>query len=188
MGVVHHEAMERDWKRLGKALAEAREAARLTQVQVADRLGVSRTPIQAIERGHTKGKPFTRISGTMRGYARLVGWVDGSIETVLAGGEPTVQAPADPQPQARSAPDEMSGLPLAILDQLRGGGPLIDATVIPLPSTRSDAHMTIVVRGEPDASPEEIRDALLAWRKAQRHLQNLADEELDEGTEVANGA
>lgn len=188
MEVVHHVAMERDWKRLGRAFAEAREAAQLSQVQVAERLGVSRTPVQSIERGHIKGKSFTRISGTMRGYARLVGWTDDSIETVLAGGEPTVEPPVSSQPHATGTADDMAGLPLAILDQLKSDGPLIDATVIPLPSTRSDVHMTIVVRGEPDASPEEIRDALIAWRKTQRHLQNLADEDLDEGTEVANGA
>lgn len=188
MEVVHHVGMERDWKRLGQAFAMAREAAHLTQVQVAERLGVTRTPIQAIERGHTKGKPFTRISGTMRSYARLVGWSDGSIETILDGGDPTIPEPAPAGRPRNDGPDARNGLPLAIIDQLKGEGPLIDATVIPLPSASADVHMTIVVRGEPDASPEEIRDALIAWRKTQRHLQNLADDDLDEVTEVANEA
>lgn len=186
--MVHHVGMERDWKRLGQAFAMAREAAQLTQVQVAEHLGVTRTPIQAIERGHTKGKPFTRISGTMRSYARLVGWDDGSIETILDGGDPTVHEPAPAGHPHSDEPDSRSGLPLAILDQLKGDGPLIDATVIPLPSGGADVHMTIVVRGEPDASPEEIRAALIAWRKTQRHLQNLADEDLEEATEVASEA
>lgn len=185
MEVVHHEGMQRDWKRLGQAFATARRAAQLTQVQVADQLSVTRTPIQAIERGHIQGKPFTRVSGTMRGYARLLGWTDDSIDAVLAGGEPATLKKSEAAP---GGPAEMSDLPLAILDQLKGDGPLLDATVIPLPTTRSDVHMTIVVRGEPDASPEEIRNALLAWRRTQRHLQDLADGDLGEGAEVANEA
>jgi DNA-binding XRE family transcriptional regulator len=43
--------MERDWERLGRAFAKARTAAGLTQEQAAEQLHVSRTPVQAIERG-----------------------------------------------------------------------------------------------------------------------------------------
>ncbi|WP_328860925.1 helix-turn-helix transcriptional regulator [Streptomyces sp. NBC_00306] len=163
---------ERDWERLGRSFAKAREAADLTQVDVAERIGVTRTPIQAIERG----RAFKKVTGTMRSYARVLCWTDDSIDRVLAGGEPAPAAAAGEDGDATSRPVSVPGLPLAILDQLQGEGQLIDATVIPLPS-RAGASMTIVVRGEPDASPEEIRDALLAWRKARRHLQDLGDED-----------
>lgn len=168
MTVVHHVGMERDWARLGKAFAAAREAAALTQTEVAERIGVTRTPIQAIERGTA----FKKVTGTMRSYARVVGWTAGSIEQVLAGGDPAYEEASASAPQREA----LSSLPLAILDQLKGDGPLIDATVISLPSAKADVHMTIVVRGEPNATPEEIRDALLAWRRTQRRLQNLDDE------------
>lgn len=168
MKVVHHEGMERDWARLGSAFADARETAGFTQTEVAERIGVTRTPIQAIERGTA----FKKVTGTMRSYARVVGWTSDSIEKVLAGGAPAYEEVSGSVPHREA----LASLPLAILDQLKSDGPLIDATVISLPSAKADVHMTIVVRGEPNATPEEIRDALLAWRRTQKHLQNLDDE------------
>lgn len=82
--VRHDRGMQPDWKRLGWEFARAREAADLTQVEAAERIGVSRPTIQSIERGG----PFKRITSTMRTYAQLVGWAEGSIEAVLAGGSP----------------------------------------------------------------------------------------------------
>lgn len=172
MAVVHHEAMERDWARLGKAFAAAREAAGLTQTEVAERIGVTRTPIQAIERGTA----FKKVTGTMRSYARVLNWTPESIQTVLGGGNPALtRTAAAPATAGQSA--ALASLPLAILDQLKSEGPLIDATVISLPSAKADVHMTIVVRGEPNATPEEIRDALLAWRRTQRRLQDMDDDQ-----------
>lgn len=169
--------MERDWARLGRAFAEAREAAGLKQTEVAERIGVTRTPIQTIERGGVKGKPLKKISPTMRSYARILQWTDDSIEKTLGGGSPDVKTGETAVASAPSGDaNPFANLPLAIVDQLQNGGPLIEAKVIALPSTRSDVHLTIVVQGEPGASAEEIRDALFAWRKAQRHLQNLGDE------------
>lgn len=160
-------AMEQKWFRLGRALADARKAAGLTQVEVASAIGASRQPIQAIERG----RGFEKITGTMRSYARLVGWPEGSIEAVLAGGEP-IQPSAAPEAPAQQAPD---GLPLSILEEI-GEGRLIGVDVFELPG--SNARMTVVVRA-PDASPEEIKRDLLAWRRARRHLQGFGDADDD---------
>jgi transcriptional regulator with XRE-family HTH domain len=168
--------MERDWARLGRALAKAREAADLIQREVAARIGVSKTPIQAIERG----TGFKTITGTVREYARLVGWAEGSVEAVLAGGEPTLVSEGfDRRPRLQE-------LPLSVVDQLQGEGPLIAATVMSLPPKTAGASMTIVVQQVPDASPEQIRDALDAWRKTQHWLQNLHDG--DEEAPSANEA
>lgn len=153
--------MERKWLVLGRALRAGRKRAGLTQVDVARAIGVSRTPIQAIERGEEFGRP----TGTMRSYARLVGWTDDSIEAVLEGGDPTYRSDtAQPQPAE-------SGLPVSILEEIAEGR-LIDTAVIELPG--SNARMTVVVRA-PDASPEEIKRDLLAWRRARRHLQGIGD-------------
>jgi len=156
--------MEREWRHLGRELAAARKRLGRTQVDVADALGVSRTPIQAIERGG----PFDKITGTIREYARLVGWADGSIEAVLAGDSPKT-APPEP-PDAVLAGD----LPLRIVEEI-GEGQLLDTDVIELPG--SGARMTVVVRGAPNATPAEIKRDLLAWRRAQRHLQELGEDE-----------
>lgn len=166
--------MSTDWERLGRRLAQAREALDLTQVEVAERIGVSRTPIQSIERGDPRAKP----TGTMRGYARVVGWRDGSLEAVLAGEEPTLEA--DARPVSAPAVDD---LPLRIVEELREG-PLLDTTVLDLSDLGSDARMIVIVKGRPDASPEEIRRDLLAWRQTQRHLGKLGegDESADSGS------
>lgn len=165
--------MEQKWLRLGRALAQARKQAGLTQNGVADAIGVTRSPIQAIERGDEVAK----VTGTMRSYARLVGWTDDSIDAVLAGGEPThlrvedLEREAAESRQARAGADD---LPLRIVDEL-GEGRLLDTTVLELTPGGGGARMIVVVRGAPEASPEEIRRDLMAWRRAQRHLQNLDD-------------
>ena len=49
--------------------------------------------------------------------------------------------------------------------------------------------MTVVVHGQPDATPEQIQEALLAWRRAERNLKRLPNDD-DDGNEpkVANGS
>ncbi|WP_018384627.1 helix-turn-helix domain-containing protein [Wenjunlia vitaminophila] len=158
--------MSTDWERLGRELVEARKALGLTQRQVADRIGVSRTPIQSIERGDPRAKP----TGTMRSYARLVGWQDGSLEAVLAGREPIREGAPEGRP-ARQAP-EVDDLPVLVAEELREGA-LLGATVLDLTELGSDARMIVIMKGRPDASPEEIRRDLLAWRRTQRHLGKL---------------
>ncbi|MFG7942936.1 helix-turn-helix domain-containing protein [Streptomyces cacaoi] len=167
--------MDRDWARLGSELASARKhALDLTQTEIAKQLGVSRSAVQGIERGDAK-----RVSPTMRAYARAVGWADESIDAVLAGGNPTSAEPhgTETEPASDAAPtagEAPSDLPLRVMHGLREGA-LLDATVIELP-TNADVRMTVVVRGSPDASPEEIRRALEAWERAERHLQHLDEE------------
>jgi DNA-binding XRE family transcriptional regulator len=165
--------MEPDWARLGRAFAAARKSAGLTQAALAERIGVTRTTVQAIERGVGADKP----TGTMRSYARFVGWPDGAIEAVLAGGDPlSALAENDAPPGRRQVAGD---LPLRIVEEI-GEGPLLDTTVLDLTPDGSGARMIVVVRGAPDASPDEIRRDLLAWRRAQRHLQDLGDGDNDE--------
>lgn len=176
--------MERDWARLGRVFADAREAAGLTQVEAAKAIGVSRGPIQAIERGHISGRPFKKITGTMRSYARLVGWADGSIERVLDGGDPETSAPAPSSAEAPAAAESgqpairLSDLPFEIQDEL-GDGALLATRVVDLSPLGSDARMIVVVRGAPDATNDQLRRDLLAWEKAQRRLEQIDDEDTE---------
>lgn len=168
--------MERDWAQLGRAMARARRALGLSQIEVADAIGVTRTPIQGIERGNK----FTKVTGTMRSYARLLGWADGSIEAVLAGGEPTPakteqsrQEP-EPSPPLALAPE----LPLDVRYELSAeAGPVIGATVLAVPGASPGSRMIVVMKGAPDASPEKIREDLLAWSAEQRRLRALSSAE-----------
>lgn len=172
--------MERDWKRLGRKLAEARGD--LTQVEVAAALGVSRGPIQAIERGHTDGKPPKKVSSTMRSYARLVGWADGSIERVLNGGEPETPAPATSPAEVPGSTEserpavQLRDLPFEIREGL-GEGQLLATKVMDLSPLGSKARVIMVVRGEPDATDDDLRRDLLAWEKAQLRLRGITDDE-----------
>jgi DNA-binding XRE family transcriptional regulator len=169
--------MERDWKRLGRALADARETLGLSQVQAAEQLHVSRTPIQAIERGRqSNGKPFTKVTNTMRAYARLVGWTESSPDAVLDGDAPTPQAaPQPPEPAASGA--VRSNLPPAVELELRSGETL-DSAVIHLggDDDDDDTRIIVVLKGAEGMSEEELDRRWQQYRKARRHLQGVASE------------
>lgn len=173
--------MDRDWGRLGKALRAARqdEHVKLSQEEMAEALGVGRSAIQMIERGAEKKKP----TPTMRAYARYVGWTDDSVETVLAGGDPTQVTDIPAAEEAGTVSAGGSRLPLRIVHELEDDGALLDSVVVQL---GDDARMVVVVKGKPNATPAEIKRNLEAWHKAQRHLRAIHDE--DEPGDVANGA
>lgn len=168
------------WERLGSALKAARTDAGITQEEMAVDLGVSRATIQKLERGGL----HTKVTPTMRAFARRVGWSDGSVDIVLAGGDPIPgeAAAGRDEDAAKVISQESTGLPLRVVDELEDDGPLLDSIVIPL---GEDGRMVVVVKGKPGASPDEIKRNLEAWRKAQRHLQAVDG---DEESGVANEA
>lgn len=165
--------MERDWERLGRAFAKARTAAGLTQEQAAERLHVSRTPVQAIERGRQpNGKTFAKVTATMRSYARLVGWTEASPDLILGGQEP------EPATQPVSAPgaDSPSGLPPAVDRELRSGKTL-DHTVVHLGGDADDdTRLIVLLQGAEDMTEEEIDRAWQQWRRTRRQLQAIPGE------------
>jgi transcriptional regulator with XRE-family HTH domain len=155
--------MDHDWKRLAIAIRGAREAAGMSQVALAEAAGVSEGSIQNLESGANR----TRIPPSLAKIEPILGWATGSGLAILRGREAvtTDRAPA----QSRRSPTK---LPLRIVDELESDDPLIDSTVIELPGT-DGARMTVVVHGRPDATPEEIQEALMAWRNAERRLRQL---------------
>lgn len=184
--------MDRDWKRLGAHLQAARKAKGITQAELADEFDSSRSLITQIEGGREFAKPTLAI----RAFARRVGWTDESVDTVLAGGEPVLihTDSTAPMPTVEAegtvASAELTGgahpLPLRIVSEIQDDGPLLDATVIPL---GEDARMVVVVKGKPNASPDEIRQALDRWQRAQPRLAILGDANgNDDHPPVANEA
>lgn len=165
--------MERDWERLGRAFAKARTAVGLTQEQAAERLHVSRTPVQAIERGRQpNGKAFTKVTATMRAYARLVGWTEDSPDRIADGGEPEdAPTPSRPAHEA-SSPD----LPTAVDRELRSGRTL-DHTVVHLGDEEDDdTRIIVVLKGSEDISEEELDRLWQQWRRTRRQLQAIPGE------------
>lgn len=163
--------MDRDWERLGREFAEAREAAGLTQVEAAARIGVSRTPIQAIERGRqSNGQPFTKVTGTMRAYARLVGWTENSPQRILDGADPEPAASQTTEPAAPETPG--LDLPPAVDMELRSGKTL-DSTVVHLGPEEDDTRIIVVLKGAEDLSEADLDKLWQQWRRTRRHLQAI---------------
>lgn len=164
---------ERDWEVLGKTFAAARKAVDLSQVDVAEQLHVSRTAVQAIERGRqSNGAAFIKITATMRAYARLLGWTEDSPEIIAAGGQPV------PQPVA-AAPEEdrpKSDLPSAIDRELRTGRTLDHAVVNLGSESDDDSRLIVVLKGADNLTDEEIDQLWQKWRKTRRQLQALPGE------------
>lgn len=153
------------WARLAGAIRAAREALGLTQAALAERAGVSEGSVQNLE----SGKSRTRISPSLAKIEAALGWAVGSGRAILDGGEPPQ---AQEAPAARRDDRLRRKLPLRIVDELESDDPLLDSTVIQLPGV-DGARMTVVVHGRPDATPQQIQEALLAWRQAEERLRRV---------------
>jgi len=166
----HDGRMSRDWTRLPAAIRTARKRLGMTQVELAEAAGVSESTIQNLE-----SRTHSRMPASMPKVERALGWAAGSARAVVDGGEPI---PLQEEPAAEVTDLTGTGLPLRVVQEMTEG-PLLDATVLDLTPHGSDARMIVVVRGKPDASPEQIRADLLAWEKAQRRLREAGQD--DEG-------
>ncbi|WP_208030926.1 helix-turn-helix domain-containing protein [Streptomyces cyanogenus] len=178
---------KRQWPKLADAIRSAREARGLTQVALAELAGISEGSVQNLESGESR----TRIPPSLGKVEPHLGWAPGSGLEVLRGGEPTrVPVVHEGSAELRVGQDKLRRkLPLRVVDELESDDPLIDSQVIQLPGTKG-ARMTVVVHGQPDATPQEIQEALLAWRRAERKLHRLPDDDDDNGDEpqAANGS
>jgi transcriptional regulator with XRE-family HTH domain len=83
-------SMDADRGRLATAIQRRREALGFTQVQLAKLAGVTDTTIRNLE----GGRQFTRPPASLPAVEQALGWVPGSGQAVLNGGEPTLVADA----------------------------------------------------------------------------------------------
>ncbi|MFJ3949044.1 helix-turn-helix domain-containing protein [Streptomyces libani] len=163
--------MDHDWTRLGAELRSAREARGLGQAAVGDMIGVKRGAMRNIENGM-----LTKVTPTVRAYARVVGWDDDAIQTVLGGGSPTYASSESSESRDVAAAQNIAAspeeLPLRIQAAL-AAGPLIDTAVINLPGDDDegpDGQMVVIIKGRNNATPEQIKRALLRWEEAEAQL------------------
>jgi transcriptional regulator with XRE-family HTH domain len=170
------------WPRLATAIRAAREARGLTQYALAELADISEGTVQNLE--DTTRRP-ARIPPSLAKIEPHIGWAEGSGVDVLHGGQPT-RLPGSDQPTGpQDSPDKLrSKYSLRVVDELVSDDPLIDSQVIQLPGAKG-VRMTVVVHGNPDATPQEIQDALIAWRRAESQLQQPPE---DDNPPAANGS
>ncbi|MEV2249355.1 helix-turn-helix transcriptional regulator [Streptomyces sp. NPDC050147] len=171
--------MDEDSKLLGSELQASREGRRpkLLQPDVGVALGVSRTTIQNIENGK-----FKKISPTIREYAELLGWPEGAVDHVFAGGR-LADFDAAGAPDAEPEPAPSLGLSPAVEYELRSGD-VLGSQVINLGPDEEDGQIIVVLQGKKGASKEEVARVAARFRKARRHLQGIGAD-ADDG-EVAD--
>lgn len=168
--------MDQDWKKLGEALKVARLARKpkLTQVDVAEALDVSRPTVQKMERG----VGLAKITPTLRAYAQLLGWTPDSPAQILAGGEPTSAAASGTQPESSRPLGE--GLPMTVQDELEREGAVVETAIVQLPDGTS---VTVIVKSASKTpTPEERQRNLDAWRRVQPMLRELTYPSERDGT------
>ncbi|MFC7791294.1 helix-turn-helix domain-containing protein [Streptomyces cinereoruber] len=167
-------AMEPEWGKLGARLRAGRETLRMSQEDVGDRIGVKRNTLRLIENGR-----ISRVSATVRAYARLIGWTDDSVDTVLNGGEPqlaeggpaaTKEAPKDFA--AEVARVLMSRLPARIVQEVIDGR-VVEHDVLDLRPDGSSALMTLIVERSQEPPASQVQEDLRNWGEVQRELRRL---------------
>ncbi|WP_045562340.1 helix-turn-helix domain-containing protein [Streptomyces sp. FxanaA7] len=187
MAVMTEDRTHLQWAKLATAVRAAREARGLTQVALAELAGVSEGSVQNLE--DVERRP-SRMPQSLAKVEPHIGWAEGSGHAILHGGQPT-PAPVTHEASAelRAGKDRLRDkLPLRVVDELESDDPLIDSQVIQLPGT-GGARMTVVVHGQRGATPEQIQEALLAWRRAERNLQRLPSDDGDgDEPKAANGS
>ena len=172
------------WAALATAIRAAREARGLTQEALAELAGIAEGSVQNLE----SGKPRSRMPQTLGKIEPHLGWETGSGRLILDGREPILTGATPPVAPSTDSTKLRRKFSLRIVDELVSEDPLLDSAVIELPGTKG-ARMTVVVHGDPGATPQEIQEALLAWRKAEQELRRLPDsDDDDEGPRAANGS
>jgi transcriptional regulator with XRE-family HTH domain len=141
--------MASDWARLGEKLKTSRIARDMEQQQVAAAIGVKRGAVRNIEQGN-----IAKVTPTVRAYATHVGWADGSVEQVLAGGDPVLA-----EGEVARADGVVSDLSLHVQESLKRG-PLLESRVQEVTTPAGRVRATIVIRGDEGLTPEELLEAL----------------------------
>jgi transcriptional regulator with XRE-family HTH domain len=158
--------MDGDWLRLGGVVRAARKRKGLSQVRLGDEIGVKRTVIQTIERGHE----FQSVTATLRDIERILDWGQGSIENILQGGDPLPPDLTGARYFNKQFRREAGAeLPVRVSRALAEGTTL-DTAIVPL---SPNAEMVVVIKGKPTATHDQIMEALATWEKKEGELERL---------------
>lgn len=161
--------MADDWERLAGAIRASRTRLRLTQKELAAAAGVAHNTIKNLESGHF---PYATRPRKLPDVAHALGWTPGSVDAVLAGGDPTVSEP-EPQRQVRDV-TLPEGMPERVREAIQGGA-VVEAKVLEMPGERPGMRMVTLLMRDEDAvvDPEEVRANLAKWDRLQREAQRI---------------
>lgn len=163
--------MDRDWTRVSAAIKRYRKALGITQDQLAIAAGVSRSSVQALERGRL---PESGEAPPSLGHIeRVFGWPAGTGIAIAEGAdvpEPTgelhIAAPVD------AAPGWADRLPALLREELEAGH-VLDSDLIDLGSPGSGLKLVVMAVSEDDESeltPEQVQEAKRLWQSTKRSL------------------
>lgn len=143
--------MNPDWRRLATVVQQRRRELGLTQEAVRARGGPSTATMRMLEGGHQESyRP-----GILADLERALQWTAGSVEAILAGGDPVVAPPPDPAGRTSNMRRWDDSRPAARDDRY-------DALT-------DDADIRLVMDSDlPESDKHEIVRELLAERTVER--------------------
>lgn len=162
--VRHDDPMDRDWKRLGRAIKAQREHLGMTtQQELADAAGVTRQTVQSLE----SGKQRSRMPATIAAVEKALEWEPGAASRILV-----EEAGVGEGGESRFA----EGMPMRIAQEL-SGGQVVDTDVLDLSLPGSSSRIVVVFKQDApaaDADPDELRAELQEWSRIQRAMRKIA--------------
>jgi transcriptional regulator with XRE-family HTH domain len=171
----HHEGMARDWKRLGEAIKSARRSlGGITQQDLADAAGVSKSTIQALEAGRVGDNPPPSLAH----IERVFGWPRGTGTEVADGAAAPAPDGLHVQlPAPTSGTDWADQLPRLVREELQGNA-ILDADVIDVGRDGAPLKLVVLAISEKSTSltPEELKAAQEQWQRSRRKLWTVKDE------------
>lgn len=164
--------MDHAWPALATAIAARREAIPLTQDELAEAMNVGRSTVQKLENPRTT---YTKIQPIHREVAYQLGWTRGSIEQVLAGGEPTLRADEVAAASAAPGASMPSGTPQRIRRALTGGE-AIDTELIPIDEDSDSGLVMMIKQGDKELAEDKMDQVMRRWVRLTRIARDLYGE------------
>lgn len=161
----HDDLMSHDWAQMAAAAKRAREDRGLTQLQLAELLGVSESTIQNVE----DPKRVWRRRPPTYGLIEREFWTPGSVTAVLAGGQPTEKPRA--ALESSDAKVARPQLPLRVQHEL--DREVVDTEIIEL--RRGGLKMVVVLTRDVDDTSDEdqLSEDYAEWSRVQREIRGI---------------
>lgn len=159
--MVHDVPMNRDWKRLGRAIKAQREHLGLTtQQDLARTAGVTRQTVQSLE----AGKERSRMPATIAAIETALKWEPGEAARILT-----------TDPTATGDTRFAEGMPMRIAQELTTGQ-VADTEVLDLSVPGSSSRIVVVFKSDAparDRDPDELRAELQEFSRIQREMRKI---------------